>query len=205
MIGCLGGSGLLDADGSIREKVEAYVGEHPGASFDEVEAACFPGRDGNLHLFALSPRHFECAMTRTCQVLVEGDYDGVLIPGVHFIEVKADYRNLAEVIEQVRDVDGCREMAERCHRDLVASEKHTYRRFAAGVVAHIGEQVPRPNSGGFLFRLAFVLHPLVEPLLIFVERHRMEVFWFAVRHGRHVVPKRFRPWFRRRLLPKSYR
>lgn len=136
-IGCLGGSSLHDPDGSIRNKVDAFVKQHPKASFDEVEKNCFPGQDHTLHLFALSPRHFECAMTKTCQILVEGDYGPVLQPNIHYIELKEDFSNFPEVFEKVADKKLCEEIAERAYRDIVASEKYTYRQFAEQVVDHI--------------------------------------------------------------------
>ncbi len=69
MLGCLGGASLLDPKGIIREKVEEYVEKNKNASFDEVENACFKGQDYKIQLFTLSARHFDCAMSATCQVL----------------------------------------------------------------------------------------------------------------------------------------
>ena len=77
-LGVEGGASVLDLDGSIKDATEAYVAFHPQASFEEVESACFPDRDGELALFAMSPRHLEAAATRTCQILVEGSYNGAL-------------------------------------------------------------------------------------------------------------------------------
>ena len=62
-----------------------YVADHPDATYDEIEAACFPGRDGELALFAISPRHLEACATRTGQILVEGTYSGALEPGRHYL------------------------------------------------------------------------------------------------------------------------
>lgn len=141
MLGCLGGSGLMDADGGIAQRADAYRAQHPDADFDEVEAACFSGRDGALHLYALSPRHFECAMTKTCQVLVEGDYFGVFEPGVHYIELKKDYSNLDEVLEKVQDAGYCAKIAQRCYDDVVAKpgkgNPNTYAWFANHVLQGI--------------------------------------------------------------------
>ena len=92
--GCLGGSSVHDPDGSIRERTEAYQAAHPDATFEESKQACFPDRDDSLHLFTLSPRHFECAMTKTCQLLVEGDYHGIMEAGKHYIEIKEDFSNI---------------------------------------------------------------------------------------------------------------
>lgn len=153
MLGCLGGSDLMDVDGSIMDRVDAYMAEHPDSTFDEVADACFPGMDGNIHLYALSPRHFECAMTRTCQLLLEGDYFGVFEPNVHFIEIKKDYSNLDEVLEKVQDQEYCERIAQRCYEDVAAKRgrenPNTYAWFAWHIVDWIaGHQPARQGSAG---------------------------------------------------------
>jgi len=132
-IGVEGGSSIDDFDGSVRHATEAYIADHPGATFEEVEAACFPGRDGELDLRALSPRHLEACVTRTCQVLVEGEYNGVLEAGRHYIPVKADFSNLDDVLEAVRRDDLRAEIVENAYRDVVASRRWTYASFVAEV------------------------------------------------------------------------
>jgi len=102
-----------------------------------LEVACFPGLDGNLKLFALSPRHFEACMTRTCQALVEGEYGGILKPGVHYIEIKKDWSNIPEVIKQIEDVDYCERIADNAYRDIVESGSYTYRNFVQLVLEHV--------------------------------------------------------------------
>ncbi|MBM4447570.1 MAG: hypothetical protein FJ023_09575, partial [Chloroflexi bacterium] len=119
VLSCEGGASLHDPDGSIKEKVDQYVNEHHRASFEEVEKACFPGMDGNLTYSALSPRHFDACMTRTCQALVEGEYGGVLKPGVHYIEIKKDWSNITDVIRQIEDVEFCEQIADNAYRDIV--------------------------------------------------------------------------------------
>ncbi len=140
--GCEGGASLLDPDGAIRDRVDAFVAAHPGATFDEVERACFPGLDGNLRLFAASPRHFEAAMTRTAQVLVEGDYQGILAPDRHYIPLRADFSNLSDVLAQVSDRGRCEAVAERAHADLVASGRYTYRRYVGTLLDHVLRVAP---------------------------------------------------------------
>jgi hypothetical protein len=128
-IGVEGGSSINDHDGTIKRCTERYLARHPGADFAEVEAACFPGRDGELHLACLSPRHLEACATGTCQLLVEGDYNGVLQAGTHFIEIKNDFSNLAEVLELVREDRLREELVANAYRDIVQSGKYTYQQF----------------------------------------------------------------------------
>ena len=143
-IGVEGGASLLDRDGGIRHRVDAYLGSHPGASFDEVEAACFPGLDGGLHLRAISPRHFEACATRTPQVLVEGAYNGILTAGRHFVPLRADLGNISEILDEVAQGHDGREMAEQAYQDVVASGRYGYDAFVRELLAPL----PRlPDAG----------------------------------------------------------
>ncbi len=132
-IGIEGGASILDHDGSLKAATERYLAEHPGAGFDEVEASCFPGRDGELRLFALSPRHLEACATRTAQLLVRGEYNGILEPERHYVELEPDLSNLDAALERVRTGDGLDDMIEASYRDVVASGRFTYESFVAEV------------------------------------------------------------------------
>jgi hypothetical protein len=128
-IGVEGGASVLDRDGSIRAATERYVAMHPGANFDEIEKNCFPQQDGGLELFAISPRHLEACATRTCQILVEGSYNGVLRPGEHYIELRRDLSNLDDVIDLVQRDELREAITDRAWRDVVMSDRYSYRRF----------------------------------------------------------------------------
>ena len=145
-LGCEGGASMLDWDGSIRERTDRYQAEHPDAGFDEVEAACFPGQDGTLDYFAIGPRHIEACATRTCQVLVEGDYQGILRPWEHYIPVKRDFSNLDEVLELIRRDELREEITENAYRDVIASERYTYRSFVREVEAAAPRAPPGPRG-----------------------------------------------------------
>lgn len=154
-IGVEGGASILDRDGSVRNCVEEHMGRHPEAPFDEVERQCFPGLDGALQLFALSPRHLETCATRTGQVLVEGDYNGVLEAGRHYISIRKDFSNLEDVIAKMKDEDLRKRMVDASYEDIVSSGRYTYRSFVDFVVrASVGEVEPRPV--GLRFRLSAV-------------------------------------------------
>jgi hypothetical protein len=133
-LGVEGGSSILDADGTIRQKTEEFSRKHPHASFIELESACFPGADGSIELFAISPRHLEACATKTCQILVEGQYNEILIPGIHFIELKKDFSNLDIVIERIKEDKDRQEIIDRAYRDIVESGKYNYRNFVKFVI-----------------------------------------------------------------------
>ena len=107
-IGVEGGSTIIDPDGSIWKKGDEFTKNNPDASFTEVEKACFPNMDGNLNLIVLSPRHLEACFTNTCQVLIEGDYNGILNPHEHYIPLKKDFSNIDDVLVSISN-DNLRE------------------------------------------------------------------------------------------------
>lgn len=134
-LGVEGGSSLLDWDGSLFAKISEYVARHPDATFDELERTCIPpGSDGQIRVMAISPRNLEACLTGTCQILLEGDYNGILQPDVHYIALKRDYSNLDAVLAAMKDESVRESIVERADRDIVASGRWTYRRFVQGVL-----------------------------------------------------------------------
>ena len=130
MIGCESGSSVLDRRGEIKAKIQAIERRHPTITFEELHSELPVGWDDH-QFFALSPRHFEAIMTKTCQVLVEGRYDGVLEPGKHYIALKRDFSNLEEVLDNVQDKAAVQVIAERAYEDIYLSGKYSYRTFAS--------------------------------------------------------------------------
>lgn len=125
-IGVEGGASVLDRDGSIKARADAYLRQHPRAGFEEVRAACFAGEDGRLALACLSPRHLEACMTGTCQLLVEGRYNGVLQPGLHYVPIRRDYSNVDAALDVLRDDARVLEIAAAAYRDVARDPRWTY-------------------------------------------------------------------------------
>jgi len=135
-IGTEGGTSILDLDGSIHKKTTDYIASHPEASFKEVEAACFPNLDGTFKLFAISPRHLEACAVKTCQILTTGEYNGILEPGRHYIELKSDFSNLEQVLDLIEEDKMRAELTEQAYEEIVASGRYTYKEFVDFVLEH---------------------------------------------------------------------
>ena len=135
-LGVESGASLLDEDGSIEKCVMSELLKNSNATFEEVENVCFKGVDGNLGLFAIGPRHFEAIMAKTCQILVEGDYNGILKPWEHYIPLKKDFSNLSEVIRIVKNDELREGIVERAYKDVVVSGKYTYQSFIDELLIH---------------------------------------------------------------------
>lgn len=142
LIGVEGGATVLDWDGSIYKNGRDYLREHPDAGFEEMEEKIFPGLDGKLQLIAISPRHLEACATKTCQVLVESTYNGILKPGVHYLEVKKDFSNLKEVMESIQKDDLREKLVANAYRDIVESGLYSYRNFVKFIIETSLEQMP---------------------------------------------------------------
>jgi len=148
VLGVEGGASVLDRDGTVRQRVEAYLRHHPDATFDETRQHCFPERDHELKLACLSPRHLEACVTRTCQVLLEGNYNGVLRPWEHYIPVKHDFSNVDEVLNALQDDDLVQRLVNQAYEETVASGKWSYRTFVREIERTIIDTVPTQRSFG---------------------------------------------------------
>ena len=174
VLGTDGGTSILDRDGGIRECSETYVATHPDADFETVKRHCFPDADGRHRLFAISPRHLEACATRTCQILLEGEYNGLLQPGVHYLEIKRDFSNLNEVLKHVQKDDLRQGMAERAYRDIVASGRFSYANFVKQVL-HTCLEKRSPGTVPYGQRLLF------RPWMDLRDRLSWGTVWFVDR------------------------
>lgn len=173
-IGCEGGSSLLDRDGSIQQAVKYYLGNYPEATFEEVEKECFEGLDYNIHCFALSPRHFECATTKTLQILVEGEYGGVFKPNIHYIPIKKDLSNISDVINKLSDAAFCQRIVDNAYIDIILRDQFTYKSFVQSVF----QDFSRPkwySHFNFMFKIKGLIFEFRNPYLRFL--HKLNVFY----------------------------
>lgn len=152
-IGVESGASVLDRDGRLRACADEYVEAQPDAPFEDVEASCFPGMDGQLNLRTISPRHLEACATRTPQILVEGSYSGILEAGRHYIPLKADFSNLSAVVDEVARGEDHRDIAEQAYTDIVASGRYGYEEFVHTVLsAAPAVAATKARSHGILWR-----------------------------------------------------
>lgn len=153
VLGVEGGSSLHDPDGRLRDITEAYKKANPDASFEQIEQACFPGLDGKLLHYAISPRHLEAAATRTGQILVRGEYNGVLHADRHYIPVEPDFSNIPEVVEKAADETLRKQMVERAYEEIVRPGLYTWRSHIGAVMDEVRPELLHASGEGFAARL----------------------------------------------------
>jgi len=149
VVGAEGGLGVWDPEGRINDAVRQFTELNPFASFEEIEAACFPGMDGNPEFPGFSPRILEAALLGCCQILVEGSYRGVLKPFEHYIPLKRDFSNFREVFLQMKDQALVERLVGNCFRDLVETDRFRYRTLVGRVIDAIGQTREAGRQSGF--------------------------------------------------------
>ena len=211
-VGVEGGATVLDRDGSFKARTEAYLREHPGATYEQVEEACFPGADGELALLAVSPRHLEACATRTCQVLVEGSYSGVLQAGTHYIPLRRDLSDVQAALHLIQSDSERERITEAAYRDVVASGRYSYAGFVAEVERAIAEDrvrlsgdrgqagAPAGGSGAALGRALAGPADTASWLQVILAARVAPRLAPAVKR---VLPARAYRWLARRLYPTS--
>lgn len=131
-VGCESGSSVLDPRGDLQARIREMLSSKPELTFEEVDEMMPAGWD-SYAFFAISPRHLEAVITKTCQLLVEGSYSGVLMAGVHYVPLRRDLANLGEALDAVADVDAAHAIAERAYTDVYLNGMYTLAEFASGL------------------------------------------------------------------------
>jgi len=126
LIGAESGTYYLNDRGRLLDRARHYnLFEDRAASFDDVFERFFRAEAPAVSGKCISSRHFEPIGTKTCQILLEGEYNGILEADRHYIAIKKDFSNIDEVIERYRDADYRSRMVEETYDYVMA--QHTYR------------------------------------------------------------------------------
>lgn len=129
VLGVEAGVSIFDLEDGVRVECGRLISENPIISFGEISKKVLQPWEGNIPYRTISPRHFEAAAFRVCQILFEGHYSGVMQPMVHYIPLKKDFSNFEEVIRMFKDQKLRSKLTENAYRDLIASGKYSYRKF----------------------------------------------------------------------------
>lgn len=137
VLGVEAGVSVFDIDNTVRRQYEKICKGHPDTSypdcsFEEFHNAVLAPHEDRIYYRTISPRHFEAAAFRNCQILFEGKYSGILKPMVHYIPLRKDFSNFEDVISMYKDSGMRRELTQNAYRDLIASRYYLYEGFILG-------------------------------------------------------------------------
>jgi hypothetical protein len=145
-LGTESGASIVDFDGSLQERTNAYLATHPSATFEEVERELLSPFEGNAVIEAISPRVFEAAALGTAMVNFPGRYSDVIEPWVHYVPLAKDFSNFDEVISAIRDDALLDDLAARAHADLVASGRYSLQTFVREFDREVEARVQRAHG-----------------------------------------------------------
>lgn len=148
MLGVEAGIALFDfAD---RARLEARRLRKTAPHLSEQEIYDLAVRDEEMRTWVryrtISPRHFEAAALKTCQILFEGRYSGIMEPDRHYIPLRKDFSNFDEVIEKFRSPGLRARLVDNAYRDLIASGRFSYRRFVQDFDVQLRLMGVRPGA-----------------------------------------------------------
>jgi Glycosyl transferases group 1 len=127
LIGAESGTYYLNDRGKLLTRARDYnLKENQQATFADVFDRFYAGVTPSVSGKSVSSRHFEPVGAKCCQILLEGDYNGTLTAGEHYIPVKRDLSNVAEAVRQFKDEGHRRKIADQAYEHVMAS--HTYER-----------------------------------------------------------------------------
>jgi hypothetical protein len=136
-LGVESGVSFMDLEDECHDEYARYRSEGREPTVEELDAGALGRWDGNIPYRTLGPRHFEAAAFRICQVLFEGEYSGAIEPMVHYVPLKKDFSNFAEVVAVIQDAERRRRITERAYDDLIASGRFGY----AGLIETVDREL----------------------------------------------------------------
>lgn len=122
VIGANSGSSNLIRNHDVVKKIRQYTSLHPNALDDEILDSCLSVEDRELRFTAISPRVLEASLLETAQILVQGEYSGLLTPWEDYIPLSPDCSNKQEVIRLISDLDLQERIALSCKNKLLATK-----------------------------------------------------------------------------------
>ena len=78
----------------------------------------------SIYFKCISSRNFDAIGTKTLQILLEGKYNNILKPNVHYLSLKKDYSNFDEIIEKLSDIKAITKIINNAYNHVITN--HTY-------------------------------------------------------------------------------
>jgi hypothetical protein len=138
-LGSESGSNIFDDDGSLR----TLALRHSKMRYPDFATSHLKGRDDFVRMNQISPKIFEAIRLRTALILFEGEYSDIVKPDQHYIPLKKDFSNVAEVFAKVSDLRYLEALTARAYEEIIATGRYSYTTFVDGIDHYIERQCPR--------------------------------------------------------------
>lgn len=128
--------GVYDRDGVVSSKTETYVdmlytpeakGKMNERDYLEIKEKFFKDREGEIDSSVISPRAFEAVAIRTLLIMYEGEYSGIFKPWRHYVPLKKDHSNMAEVVAVIKDAKRSAEIIANAYGEIAEHPDFQYK------------------------------------------------------------------------------
>lgn len=128
--------GVYDRDGVVSSKTETYVdmlyrpedkAKISERDYDEIKEKFFKDREGEIDSSVISPRAFEAVAIRTLLIMYEGEYSGIFKPWRHYVPLKKDHSNMAEVVAVLKDPKRSAEIIANAYGEIAENPAYQYK------------------------------------------------------------------------------
>jgi hypothetical protein len=136
------GASVIDFEGRIGPRVETFeklLGK--AGKYDLVRERFFVGQEDRFDLSQISARVFEAIAIRTLLIMYEGGYSGVLTPWVHYLPLKKDHSNMAEIVGVLRDDIRVGEIIANAFADIAMNDRWSYVTFVASFDGYVEKMI----------------------------------------------------------------
>ena len=130
VLGVESGASVFDFSGEIQTNVEAAEASDKQLTHEELEGELFQCLEGRNRLNQISPRCFEAAALVTLMILYEGEYSGRLKPDRHFVPLKKDHSNMAEVVDILMNDQRAQAIVNRAWEEVACADENSYQAFS---------------------------------------------------------------------------
>ena len=138
VLGLEGGASIFDFDGEAENAVLNYQKSKPDADFEEISSKVLGPFEGNIVHQTITPRCFEAIAYKTVQVLLKGEYRGVLEPWKHYLPMERDFSNFDEIMNFLLDDVELQNIADKAYQDIVISNLYSSSILGRGIDGVIG-------------------------------------------------------------------
>lgn len=139
VLGVESGASVLDADGGISARSDTYAALIEDPPYEKLRDLYFAQHERGITQNQISPRAFEAVALRTLMILYEGHYSGVLTPWRHYLPLKKDHSNMAEIVEALRDDHTVAQIVANAFAEVALEPRYSYKTFIARIDALIAE------------------------------------------------------------------
>jgi hypothetical protein len=129
MLAVESGASVFDFTGEIQRNVDDHKRREPGVAFEKLQKLYFADVEGKIRLNQISPRCFEAAALRTLLIMYEGEYSGRMKPWRHYVPLRKDHSNHAEVIAVLKDNTRAQLIIEAAYREVACNPSNMFQAF----------------------------------------------------------------------------